>query len=146
MSWTTIQKVQNWLDKNKLSLNAIDEDMEQHYKDVVFAKLALQYDVQGWLDSGTTPALVQDILALYIAGSEYQRRYSDDNESLQNYAMWLMRSADSLLKGILDGTLDILEIEGLPGVRWSANDFYPNDDTGIICPNEDIKFTMGHVF
>lgn len=145
MSITTADKIQAWLDKNKLPINDVEPALELIFKTQVFGTLALNYDVSAWIDSGSTPAIVQDIIALFMASIIYQRTYADDATTLQPYAKYLLSMAQTLLTGVNNGAINIVEI-GKPITDWTHDNFYPNDDTGILDPTQDIKFTMGQIF
>lgn len=145
MPWTTVDRINTWLEPKKTSVNDVPQDLELAAKDQVFARMALSYDVTGWTDSGSTPSLVQGIMAMYIAAWFYQRVYSQDAD-LQAYAMWIINQADILVKGIVSGILDLIDVAGAPPTKISKNDFYPNDDTEILDPEQAAKFTMGKLF
>lgn len=95
------------------------------------------------------PDIVRQVTAMYMASFRYAKKYSEESVEKNGYAVYLVTAADLLLQQILDGTIRI-DASTEPGIELNANDFWPNDSTGLLCPSdqfgggEDIKFTMNH--
>ncbi len=147
MAYLTVPNVQTWLEATKLTVATVESGLETATKFRVIAALSEVYDTSLWLDDTSTPALVRQVMAMYYAAWYYRRTYSEDTDSSPTYADWLEGLADTMLMGIVDGTLDLIEVVGLSAATGSM-DFYPQDNNydsnGYRV--DDAKFTMGQVF
>jgi hypothetical protein len=126
MAHVTLLEVQAWLEGTKLTLSSLDASLEEEISNQVLARLAMAYpnDYVTWTNETTTPKLVRSIIAMMYAGWFYDRQYSENPED-NSYADRLRAAAQSLLDGILAGTIDIIEVAGLPLIGQPL--FYPTD-------------------
>ena len=101
-----------------------------------------------WLDTNTTPEIIQEIAARLTAALRYRQRSSEDVPGEPNsYAQTLYNEAMDMLTAIVDGKLDIIEV-GLvlaDSAQRSVLHFYPNDTVQDTDP-DSIKFRIGQVF
>lgn len=144
MAVVTLQQVQAWLEQTKLTLPAFDTELELVARTNVFAKVANQYDVSAWIDAGSTPTIISEVVAMLVAAWTYRRQYSEDSNNDNWYAVWLENQAWSIVDSIVAGTTPVpggvpIDGSGGPGVP----DFYPDDDTEFDGTGSEIKFTMG---
>jgi hypothetical protein len=147
----TLKEAQAWLETTKLSLSQLDADLESQMATMVIGKLVTIYPVDAltWVDADTTPSIVRKIISMYYAGWYYDRQYSETADS-NDYANRLRRMADTLLDGLIDGSVDIIEIPGMPPT--SEPEFFPTDVSSENCPTVQFpsdgppKFTMGQIF
>lgn len=147
----TLAEVQAWLERTKLTLTSLDDSMEAQVASKVLARVASAYPTQvsSWVDYLTTPTLLRSIMAMQYAGWFYDRQYSENPED-NSYADRLRAEAESLLVGIIDGTVDVPEVPGLPEI--TNPEFYPTDASSAARPTwEDpslgpAKFSMGKIF
>lgn len=147
----TLQQAQAWLEATKLTIASLDANLLTHTQNEVLARLASSYDVSGWIDTATTPALVQTIIAKYYAAFYYDRAYSEDIGTNENtWAQRLINNAELLIGGIIDGSIQLLEVTNSTAGEPS---FYPNDasssqDAGVgdDWSLGDAKFSMGTIF
>jgi hypothetical protein len=101
------------------------------------------------VDANTTPKLVRKIIAMYYCGWAYDRQYSETSDS-NDYADRLRAMADSLIEGLISGSIDLIEIPGMPPT--SEPEFFPTDVSSANLPSMEFpsdgppKFTMGKVF
>jgi hypothetical protein len=85
---------------------------------------------------------------MFYAGYYYLRTYSED-EDTSNYGMFLIRQAQTLLSGLIAGTIAITE---LPTSDVGQPAFYPTDASSAQCPTREdpslggAKFSMGTIF
>lgn len=146
-----LAEVQAWLEPTKLTLGSLDTNMEAQISAQILARVVSAYplNVASWVDETTTPALIRSIISMYYAGWFYDKMYSENPEE-NSYADRLRASADMLIKGIIDGSIDIIEVPGLPTIGEPA--FFPTDASSAACPTWENpsdggpKFLMGKVF
>lgn len=148
MSYITVEQANAWTDKFKLNLDVLDSELEDSVAVQVLAKLAAAYDVSGWADTLTTPALVRKIIAMYYVGWYFERTYSEDQE-VNDYGLLLLEQAEKLIAGIIDGTLTLPEVPVEQQGALGRPLFYPTDASSAMEPSyEDSslggsKFSMG---
>jgi hypothetical protein len=143
------EEARAWAEGSKLSVTALDIDLESQISEEVLRRLDSGFDVTGWTSETTTPNLVRVIIAkMYIAWL-YDRQYSEDIEAGSNYADRLKANAELLMAGLLDGTIE------LPGVDAGTSGtavFYPTDASSALEPTSDdlslgpAAFSMGMRF
>ena len=99
-----------------------------------------------WVDTSTTPEIIQEIAAKLAAALQYRRRASEDATETDSYAQTLYNEAIADLQCIVDGDIDITE-DGLvlaDTANISQLNFYPNDLA--IGTEDDVKFSIGMQF
>ena len=146
----TLAEANAWLEPTKLTLSAIDSELEAQVTNLIFARLLGTFDTASWLNVATTPKIVRTIIAMHYVAWTYDKTYSDDAES-NAYAALLRQYADANLVGLIAGNI---ELEELPdaNVGVSSPSFFPNDASSVREPTQDHpsdgppSFTMGTVF
>lgn len=123
-SVVTLQQVQQWLETTKLTLSAYDPELEITAQASVFSAVAAQYDVTGWVAPASTPLLIREAIAMYVAAWTYLRAYSEDSPTENWYAMWLISEADTMIAGIVAGYTGLVEV---PLETASTPSFWPTD-------------------
>lgn len=150
MALIDVDDVQPWLEETKLRLDSSEDLIEEPYQsEFVKSRLAsCSLNVTTWVDKLTTPFLVKQIIGMLVAAQRYNRYYSETDEDAGNpYANKLEERATLLLDGICAGTINLLDVTDDPATTGSGSiDFYPTDLTGILNPEEAVRFTMGKVF
>lgn len=149
MALVTVDEVQAWLERSKLTL-APDDTLpeEQTASEVVLSRLSTKFDVTKWTSTASTPKLVRKIIAMLVAAWRYNTVYSETGDSGNPYADKLEARAELLLQQILDGALVLQDVtnDG-PAVKGTLS-FYPTDASTAINDKNDKGrvFTMGQVF
>jgi hypothetical protein len=125
----TTSSVQAWFEPTKLTITSLDTVLEAQVASEVLARLTETYAqyVPLWVDSTTTPAIVQKIISMMYAGWVYDRSYSEvvSEEGVKSYGYTLRQWASALLTDVLTGAAAIAEIE--PNQPATAPVFYPTD-------------------
>ncbi len=157
MANVTLAEVQAWLEKTKLTIPQFDPQLEITASNVAIGTLADVYDVVGWVDEGSTPELVRNVIAMFIAAWTYNRQYSEEAPDGSGYAQWLEAKAYALLAAIKAGEIDLAEIPGVAASSGSIS-FLPNDATGSaevydgsgnlvgLAGSQDVKFRVSQRF
>lgn len=147
MPIVTEPELQAWLEETKLDVPSVDEQLDATARDEVFGALSNVYDVTGWVDTATTPSLVRRIMAMLIAAYLYRRQYSEDSDENPGYAVWLEGKAMALLAGVMDGSIDLTDVDVDPSTT-ALPTFWPNDLANIVGTEEysPAVFRMGQVF
>lgn len=152
----TQAKVQQWLEATKLTLSSIDPELAESAREVAFSTLVNSYDTTVWVDSDTTPKLVQSAISMLIAAWIYTRAYSEEGGEA-TYGNDLEQKAYALLNGIASGEISLEEYPGV-GATSETISFLPDDSTGStevydglgylvgISGDEDIKTRIGMRF
>jgi len=146
----TVEDVQAWLEETKLEIGSLDSNLESQVATEVLGRVSTaDYDVTGWIDPGTTPKLIRKIIAMLYAGWFYDRQYSETSDT-NDYALRLKEAAEALLKGIVEGTTDIVEVPGTTTLIEPV--FFPTDDSSSVPFNPYVPgdgpaaFSMGARF
>lgn len=126
----TLPKVQQWLETTKLTLSSVDEELAESAREVAFASLVNSYDTTVWVDSTTTPKLVQSAISMLVAAWEYNRAYSEEG-GLATYGNDLEEKAYALLSGIAEGQVALEEYPTV-GATAETISFFPDDSTGAL--------------
>jgi hypothetical protein len=144
----TVQEAQAWAEGTKLTISALDTNLEAHLAEEVLVRLASVADTSTWTNDTATPKIVRTIISkLYIAWL-YDRQYSEDVADGSAYSDRLKANAEMLMIGLIDGTIEF------PGVVDTAGSpaFYPTDASSSQAPTfEDpslgpAAFSMGKMF
>jgi len=149
MARITVHQAQAWSEKTKLPITDLDTDLLTQVENQVLGMLAGGFDTSTWLDSSTTPPIVQQILSMLYVSWFYNRQYSEDQEHVNVYATLLRAEAESLIQGLLDGSITM---PGQPESTESAPTFYPTDASSAQQPTfddmslGDASFSMGRLF
>jgi hypothetical protein len=149
MARITVQQAQSWAESTKLPVNALDVPMLTMIENQVLGTLSAGFDTSTWLDTSTTPPIVQQILAMLYVSWFYNRQYSEDQEHVNVYSTLLRAEAESLIQGLLTGSV---LMPGQPNSTETAPSFYPTDSSSALTPTTDdtslgdAKFSMGRIF
>lgn len=146
----TLADANAWLESTKLTLSAIDPELERQISSLILGRLAPVFDTSSWLNDQSTPALVRTIIAMNYVAWVYDKNYSDDAED-NAYARLLRQYADVNMAALIAGDIELAEAP-------EANDeitkpaFFPNDVSSANEPTPDNpsdggpSFLMGSVF
>jgi len=147
MAHISKEEAQAWAEGTKLTITALDLELEGHLAEEIIRQLSSVFDVAAWLDESTTPKLVRTIISKVYVAWLYDRQYSEDIEQGSNYADRLKQNAQVLLDALLAGTI------ALPGLVDNVGPvFYPTDASSAQAPTfEDpslgpAAFSMGMRF
>lgn len=149
MARIVLADAQGWVEPTKLTLSSLDSALLNQIEGEVLARLATVYDTSTWLDDLTTPLVVKVIIAKTYAAWLYDRQYSENQTSGNDYAAMLRANAEMLITGLIDGTIDI---PGVSAIGSGVPSYYPNDASSLLEPTADdpslgpAKFSMGKVF
>lgn len=154
MARITVVQVKAWLEPTKLKHpDAMQPALLEHAETEVLARVASVYDTSTWVDTSTTPPLIQTIISKMYAGWYYDIAYSEDVGANENtWAQRVIQNAEMLIVGIVDGSITIPTI-GPSTIAQPV--FYPNDNSSIQDPydnrSEDTslgpnKFSINQVF
>lgn len=150
MARITLAEANAWLEPTKLTLAAIDPELESQVVNLVFGRLAPVFETGSWLNDASTPSIVRTIIAMHYVAWTYDKYYSDDAES-NAYARLLRQYADVNIAALVSGDIELVELP-------MANDeikkpaFFPNDVSSANDPTPDNpsdggpSFLMGSVF
>jgi hypothetical protein len=131
-----VGEAQAWLETTKANLGSdLDADLEESIATQVLARVGLSYDTSTWVTPESTPKLIRKIIAMKYASWYYQRQYSEDSETANDYALLLNAQAETLLAGVVDGSLDLPE---------APED--GNVGTGYVEILPEPAFSMGRIF
>lgn len=149
MAVVTLPEVQQWLETTKMSLAAVDPELSESARLVVFGKVSGTYDTSEWVDVATTPKLIRATIGKLVAAWEYLKAYGEEDES--TYGSRMERQVYELLKEIDNGNVLLEEYPEIAGTL-SEPVFYPNDESNAsevydasgnyIALNDDVKFRM----
>lgn len=149
MAYITLADVQAWCD-TKLPLGSVDSNLEGQMSSQVLSRIARMFDTSGWTDNTTTPTIIRSIIAMKYVSWMYSKYFSEDQVGTNEYALRLDQMAETLIAGILDGTVDV------PGggdpTGYGVAEYYPNDLSSAQEPTSDdpslggARFTMGVIF
>lgn len=153
MARVTQPQVKAWTENTKMGNAAgvvsLDAELLAQLEEETLARLSGGgTDTSTWLDSNTTPLIVRTAIAKKYVSWLIDRQYSED-EDLNAYAARLDANAESIIVGIIEGTLPV---PGAPDTGVGQPAFYPNDDSSSSDPTWDDtslgpnKFSMGQVF
>ena len=151
-----VAEVAQWIASDRLHIDRHDYDLVDTAKTKVYAAVDLVYDTSTWVDRASTPDIIRKIISLLVASYIYNKAYADSADGTSAYGNKLERMADSLLEGVIDGTISLVDEEQ---VKTSNPAFWPDDTTGSSQQydaagipigdsqySEDHKFTMGMRF
>lgn len=147
----SIEEANAWADKVKLNFGNLDTELEASQSVQVLARVSQIYDISSWVDSITTPSLIRKIIAMMYTGWFFQRTYSED-EDVSTYGMMLIAQAETLMQGIIDGSITLVDIPPGTDLLSSSPVFYPNDASSALDPTTldhslgPEKFSMGKVW
>ena len=143
MSLISTDDVQAWFTDDRLLLEITDDLPEEpNVSTEVLSTVAARYDTSTWTTRTTTPQLIRSIISAQVAAIRYRKHYADQIDELP-YADWLDQWAMTILKGIVGGSIALLDIpsDDLQTAQIAASmSGLPDDDS------EAAKFTMDMTF
>jgi hypothetical protein len=122
---------QAWLENTKANLTTLDLNLEAQVSGDVLGRLLEVYSdptfgVPTWIDNTTTPILVKQCIAMLYAGWFYDRQFSEMVAAEgMSYGTVLRNYAETLLEGIISGSIILVEIA--PNEPATEPAFYPTD-------------------
>lgn len=149
MALISLEDVRAWVESTKISPAALDLDHLDQIEGEILARINSVYDVSLWTTRATTPKLIQVIIAKTYAGWLYDKYYSENQGQPNQYARLVKQNAETLIKGITDGTI---ELPGEPALNSQGASFYPTDASSAMEPTFDdmslgpAKFSLGRIF
>jgi hypothetical protein len=149
MARITVADAQSWGERTKLDLSTLDVDLLDQIESEILARINSVYDTSVWTTPTNTPRLIRVIITKTYVAWFYDRQYSENQDTGNDYAALLRQNAEMLITGLLDGTIEIPDVT--PGTSQVAV-FYPNDASSAQEPTFDdpslgpAKFSMGKVF
>lgn len=145
-TWVTNELVQQWLERTKLTVERVPDELDQTAHDVVFGRVSQVYDVSDWIDVATTPSLILRIMSMLVAAWTYELTYSEDLPlDNNNWGVRLEAMAMGLIQDIVDKVL-LLPTATVPTSGLSEPIFFPTDVQEVDGEGSETKFTMGKVF
>lgn len=150
MASIELADAQAWIEPTKLTLSALDEQLEAQIVTQIYSRLFGTFNTTTWNSPATTPAIVRSIIAMYYVAWTYDKYYSDDAEA-NAYAERLRAYADANIAGLVAGAIELIELPDA-NVGVSSPTFFPNDASSANSPTRDNpsdgppSFTMGTVF
>lgn len=138
-----------WTESTKLKFTGLDPALLEQVESQVLGRIASQFDTSTWVDRDATPKMVRSIVAMFYVSWHYDRSYSEDQEQGNDYAALLRAQAESLIAGILDGSIAVPEV---PGDEPGGPAFYPTDASSALSPTREdpslgpARFSVGQVF
>lgn len=144
----SVNEAQAWAEGTKLTISALDIELENHLATEVIVRLSSITDTSAWVSESATPKLVRTIISKLYVAWVYDRQYSEDIAEGSAYSDRLRANAEMLMLGLLDGTIElpgVVDVSGSPA-------FYPTDASSAMAPTfEDpslgpAAFSMGKVF
>lgn len=121
LTYLTADRLNQFLPRTKWQLStteAADEDeLERITSSIVLGTLSRRYDVSTWVGSGSTPSLVLDIMAMYMAGRLFNRQFVEDQTEATEYGNGLVNDALNLLRQIVEELVDVYVSPGVLAVE-----------------------------
>lgn len=149
MPHITVPQAQAWAEGTKLTIAALDTELEDQLAEEVIRRLqSASIDTSLWVNDATTPKLVRVIIAKLYVAWVYDRQYSEDIEQGSNYADRLKANAEALILGLIDGTIELDPVTNVVGEPV----FYPTDaSSALLATPDDLSlgpaaFSMGMRF
>jgi hypothetical protein len=146
------EDAQAWAEETKLPVAQFESFLVAQVETQVLAKLSAAFPAEvtsTWVDPATTPPMVKTVISMLYVAWYYEKHYSEEQTNLNDYATLLRAHAETLIVGMLDGSIVVPEapipVQGDPA-------FYPNDTSSAQLPTSmdrslgDAKFSMGEVY
>jgi hypothetical protein len=129
MAYISLSEAQQWFEGTRLTLTALDLELEASAMEMVQSHLRSRYTTDGWTNISTTPTVIRKIISLLHAAWYFNRTLMESVEmdTGSSYGDRLESLAMSLLGGVAGGSIAIPGEE--PLVSATAMAFYPTDDT-----------------
>lgn len=149
----TTAEAQAWVEGTKFTISDVttgtNAALLTEIEEEVIARVNSAYDTSTWTNDSNTPRLVRVAIAKKFVAWAYRKAYSESlGDSDAMYAFLLEANAETIIQGIVDGSI---EIPTLP-VTVGEPIFYPNDASTAMTATADDpslgpnKFSMGQVF
>jgi hypothetical protein len=149
----TTPEAQAWVEGTKFTIADVTTGQNAalltEIEEEVIARVSSAYDTSTWVNDTTTPRLVRVAIAKKFVAWAYRRAYSESlGDSDAMYAFLLEANSETIIQGIVDGSIEIPTIPVVVGEPI----FYPDDASSAMTPTADDtslgpnKFSMGQVF
>jgi len=139
MARIVVADAQAWLDGTKLTIATLEPALLAQVESQIVSSLDNAFDITGWVDDTTTPAIVKTIIAMNYVAWLYDRSYSEDQEQGNDYAALLRAQAAALLAGLVDGSI---VIPGQETENIGTPEFFPTDASSVLAPT-DLEPSLG---
>lgn len=149
MARVTQSEVAAWVDRSKIAMTALDQDLLSHLEEEVLVQLNPQFNTSTWVSPETTPRIIRVIIAKVYASFYIDRAYSENQDGGNDYATRLMDNANMLIAGLVSGSITIPEI---PADNPNTVSFYPTDASSALEPTPEDRslggpwFSLGRAF
>lgn len=133
MAHILVSDAQAWLESTKANLTSLDPALENTISNNVLGRLADTYSdptfgVPTWTDNTNTPALVKQAIAMLYAGWYFDRQYSEVVAAEgTSYGLVLRNYAETLIVGIINSSIELVEISPNMPATAPGGAMYPND-------------------
>lgn len=151
MARIAVSDANAWLESTKLTLSTLEPELSLQIETQIVARLATTFSTITWVDENSTPKLVKSIIAMYYAAAVYDRAYTDDNDTTNNWAHVLRTLADANIAGLIAGSVVLAE-DPTANANTGTPMFFPNDLSSSQSPTIENPsdggpaFTMGTMF
>jgi hypothetical protein len=131
MTCIDVDDAQAWCEPTKLQVTQLDARLVVQVETQVLGRLGAGFDTATWVSTTTTPQIIKSIISMFYVSWLYDRQYSEEQESGNDYAALLRSQAETLLIGVINGSIDV---PGTPGTTSEGPSFYPTDESSLLCP------------
>lgn len=128
MSYDVLAQAQGWLNLTKYNVlpSQLDAGQVQHGVDVILTALSARYDTSTWTDNSNTPGMIIRMISMLAASYTLRKAISEDDGDAF-YCDWLEGRVQALIDGLVDGSLDIPDVDPDPVGTGGPVGFYPTD-------------------
>ena len=146
MAHIEIQDARDWAEQTKMALDSLETNLLAQVEAMVLGRISKAYDISMWATAATTPTLVKKIIAMFYVADLYDRQYSEDAETGSPWSSYLRGSAEALIEGIVDSTIDLIDLDPGQTAPSGSPSFYPTDASSAQQPTADDPSLGGPVF
>lgn len=148
MARITIAEAQGWAEPFKLNITSLDTNLLDQIEGEVLARLSPIFDTSTWTNDTNTPLTVRTIIAKMYVSWLYDRFYSENQDDLNDYAQRLQQNAETMIKGIIEGTEEVIDDDGstVDPTTPRQPSFYPTDQSSSQKPTFDDPSLGGPYF
>lgn len=134
----SLDDINTHLPDDKAKMEDSDDDLLQidaaRYVRSLLAGMFSATTLQGWNTPDNTPELIRGVAGRIIAAKWYATLYSEDVDTVSEYAQSLYNEANRTIDAIRSGTMVVLDSSDNPipteaGAGLESGDFWPNDTT-----------------
>jgi len=106
VAYVTTREVESWLQDSKFDIGVVEPEIEALASSMCIGRISQRYDTSTWLDSDTTPSLVLNLIAMWVAAA-YLRKIASEEDGLTTYADVLEARMEKICESIVDGIIDL---------------------------------------